>query len=333
MTSTSTPKGKQDVSKSTSSAFYRILTSSPDASTTLVDDPAHRTYLSLLLCANDACMGVDGDVEATSLFVPNYPLVREFCCNICGVSFVACFECKAQLKTIATVRKHLHRRHAVTVDPAPELGVTGGHESLEDSDDLDDDQLDVPGFSPLLVDQFPHCPPESQRFFQRNQLPDGGSKYLAGLACCELEAMEVSDLDPLEVKMVAQTAQLVSQLSRRNRTLLASLSESIVDVVKRQRSESLELEANPEKERRPFAISPITDPALLRSTFIKGKFAYLPNLPRPEARECVAHSYCLPSECVQNSLAFGHDLDEVVTRPLPLAPTPTAMKVKLTPES
>jgi hypothetical protein len=332
MTSTSPPKGKEDHgSKSKDSAFNRILTTSMD-STTFAPDPAYLANLSLLVCVNYSCVG--GDVTATSLFVPDHPLVREFFCNLCGVSFVACFQCQAQLKTIATVRQHLRLKHAVTDIPPPEdEEVTGGHEVVEDPVDTEADQRDVllPSQS-LLQDQFPHCPPESQRFFHSNQLPDGGSKYLAGLACCELEALEVSDLDPLEVKMVAQTAQLVSQLSRRNRTLLASLSKSIVDVVKRQRSESLELEANPEKERRPFAISPITDPALLRSTFIKGKCAYLPNLPRPQARDCVAHSYCLPSECVQNSLAFGHDLDEVAAPASPLAPTlyPLA-KLALTP--
>jgi hypothetical protein len=89
MTSTSPPKGKEDHgSKSKDSAFNRILTTSMD-STTFAPDPAYLANLSLLVCVNYSCVG--GDVTATSLFVPDHPLVREFFCNLCGVSFVTCF--------------------------------------------------------------------------------------------------------------------------------------------------------------------------------------------------------------------------------------------------
>ena len=59
-------------------------------------------------------------------------------------------------------------------------------------------------------------------------------------------------------------------------------------------------------------MAPITDAQTMRSSIMEGKHAYLPNLPTRTQHECTGHAYCLPTDCLQDSLAFGHDMEFLI---------------------
>jgi hypothetical protein len=52
-------------------------------------------------------------------------------------------------------------------------------------------------------------------------------EYLAGKAYFGLSVFEEGELDPMEIKMLIQTAELVSELSHQNRERLCALTKSI----------------------------------------------------------------------------------------------------------
>ena len=115
-------------------------------------------------------------------------------------------------------------------------------------------------------------------------------------------------LDPGEVAMYAQTAELAGHLTKPNRDRLAHLTKSICEVVEKQTVEEMEFEAG-DRTRRPFIIRPLTTPNDIRMQFFDGKEALFKLLPHPPLLECEGHAYSLYSDCVRDALGKGYDLD------------------------
>jgi hypothetical protein len=194
------------------------------------------------------------------------------------------------------------------------LGETDGFNGYVFDNNMD--QPNVPGPPPvpptisLLPEDFPFCRPASQNYFFHNQEKGGGIAYLAGKAGCELDNIEAGDIHPLEAKMIAQTAQLATDLGITNRNRLADLTNTVTEVVRMQTMDDLGL--LDKHEQHDFHIRPICCPIELRSSIMEGQYAFVPNLPHPEPHECEGHAYCLPTDCLQDSLASGHDLEHLL---------------------
>jgi hypothetical protein len=268
-----------------------------------------------------------------------YSFVGKYSCGHCHHDFHVCFPCSASFSNGNAKGNHcrlthpkswkegksgrIKRKRNAAQGPIVMVDDLDIHEeaSLDSlSNYVDDASNDPPaGFqiAPTLLptlqnrvalippNLFPYCTPASQKFFHHNQLPGGGISYLAGLAGLGLDSVANGEIDPLQVKMYAQTAQLAADLGITNRQRLADLTLTICEVVTKQAQE--------EEDDREFSfpVYPITDPAEMRSSIMEGNYAYLPNLPHPEAKECMGHAYCLPTDCLQDSLAFGHDLEYI----------------------
>jgi hypothetical protein len=161
-------------------------------------------------------------------------------------------------------------------------------------------------------------------FFNESQRPGGGLEYLVGMSKFGMTDL-AGELDPAEVKMYVQTAEMAGILTRPNRDRLAQLTKSICDVVENQTKEELEIQAGT-KPRRPFIIRPLKTPNEIRSQLYDKSTALFRILPQPPLFECEDHAYSLYSDCVRDALGKGYDLDLVhpltgaETNPVPVYP-------------
>ena len=146
-------------------------------------------------------------------------------------------------------------------------------------------------------------------FYHESKDIGSGLQYLVGKARFKNPCM-AGLLDPDEVMMYAQTAELANQLTRPNRDRLAHLTKSIVDVVRKQTVEESEVLAGI-RPRRAFVIHPLVTPNEIRGEFFENVDALFNILPHPPLFECEDHAYSLYSDCVRDALGKGYDLDFV----------------------
>lgn len=153
----------------------------------------------------------------------------------------------------------------------------------------------------------------SQQFFFEDQ--DGrGLEYLAGLAQFGPIALPEDALDPTEVKMLLQTAELAALLSVSDREKLANYTDTVCQVVERQTVEKAEVKAKRQKLRT-WALHPIRDAYEMRRQMKDGSVhSMMANAPRVDVKEVGRHAVCLPSDCIQDLLGHGLPLQFVPSR-------------------
>ena len=150
----------------------------------------------------------------------------------------------------------------------------------------------------------------SREYFFRNQTGEG-IPYLVSRAQFGLPNIPPGELDPKEVRMLLQAAELASSLPRNENAKLASYTKSVVEVVRKQTLEAIEVTAKRQKVR-PWAILPITSSQQMRRQTKNGsKDSIMYTLPHPEVVTVGAHAISRPSDCLQDLVGHGFPLDFV----------------------
>ena len=154
----------------------------------------------------------------------------------------------------------------------------------------------------------------SRESFFRNQNGEG-IPYLVSRAQFGLPNIPPGDLDPKEVRILLQAAELAASLPRNENGKLASYTKSVVEVVRNQTLEEIEVKAKRQKVR-PWAILPITSSQQMRRQTKNGsKDSIMYMVPHPEVVTVGAHVISLPSDCLQDLVGHGFPLDFVPSVP------------------
>jgi hypothetical protein len=154
------------------------------------------------------------------------------------------------------------------------------------------------------------CRHASREFFFKNQTEEG-MPYLASRAQFGLPNIESDALDPKEVRMLLEAAELAASLPRMDRDRLARYTKSVVEVVRNQTLEEIEVKAK-RQPVRPWAITPITTSKQMRRQMKDGsKDSIMYTVPHPEVVVVGSHAVSLPSDCLQDLVGHGFPLDFV----------------------
>lgn len=152
--------------------------------------------------------------------------------------------------------------------------------------------------------------PLSREFFFHDQ-KDNGMKYLAARAQFGFPDIDPDLLDPQEVKMLLQTAELATSLPLQDRQRLARFTNTVVEVVKKQTLEHVEVKAK-RKRRRKWILSPIISEKQMRRQMKDGSLdSMMETVPRPEVLNIGVHAVSLPSDCLQDLAGHGFPLEYV----------------------
>ena len=111
----------------------------------------------------------------------------------------------------------------------------------------------------------------------------------------------MESLDKLEVRFHFRMASLLCSLTRGQRDDLAAVCNMCVTIAQNQLKDS----NNRSLTRLPCSYQ------LMRSLYIKGKGAMLPNLPRPSVQLIGEHGYISLFECVADLLGHGLDVQHI----------------------
>jgi hypothetical protein len=153
----------------------------------------------------------------------------------------------------------------------------------------------------------------SREFFFRDQTGDG-TKYLAARAQFGRPNIPPHLLDPVEVSMIMQTAELASSLPKADRLRLAKYTNTVCDVVKKQTLEEVEVAAN-RQSVRPWTLLPITSAFQMRRQMKDGSIdSIMHTVPHVHIMEIGSHAVSLPSDCLQDLAGHGFPLDFVPNR-------------------
>jgi hypothetical protein len=136
-------------------------------------------------------------------------------------------------------------------------------------------------------------------YFKQQQLGDFGASYLVGLS--NFNVKDVVDIKPVEIQMHLNIAALTSTMTRGQREQLATILKDTADVAVQQ--------SHLRGADRAWMTKIPTTPGDIRSLYIEGKCALLPNLPRPEVTVVDDHAYVSLKDCVADLLGHGFELD------------------------
>jgi hypothetical protein len=146
---------------------------------------------------------------------------------------------------------------------------------------------------------------KSGLFYLKNH--DGhGMEYLVGKACFGLSIFDEGDIDLMEVQMMIQTAELVSELSHQNRERLCALTKSISSVITKIVEDKMH-----KKSFRPWKIHRITTMFDMRRVILEGATSLFNVIAKPVVNYHGGFGYILPSHCIQDALGHGFDLEFV----------------------
>ena len=244
-----------------------------------------------------------------------YIWARRVRCPACQTSWTICAECTDQRKHMTTMNSlytHQYRSHRATANKPHGLQQESCAEFNSSIDiDTDDESMQQGDSSFLGSDLHAKALPGKPKFnfsgaqnttyFMKEHGGEGlGRAYLVGKSQFQLGNIGV-DVLPDEVALHMNIAELVGSLTSGQRNKLSTVLCQVVSVTRRQCSN------DPLSSRWDTRVP--TSVAELRSMYVEGCHALLPNLPRPPVHVIGSHAYVSLKDCVADLLGHGIDVD------------------------
>ena len=250
-------------------------------------------------------------------------------CNNCSptISWSVCTTCSGKCKILQTtdqIYQHHYHQHRVPEkhqessedpDELHSMDVGGGENFSEEEEGFQSD-------SRVLLD---FTSDENKAYFHHEFQGDKlGITYLAARSAFKQKQPPMENINEEDVKLQLLLAEMCYNLSHGEREKLAN----IVDLIVKQTKCNQEFEAENENNEAAMSksngdgcgewvprMTAATTPAEMRSQFIDGKHAVVPNLPHPKVQQVGQHAYISVIECIQDLLGHGIQLD-VIAPPL-----------------
>jgi hypothetical protein len=226
-------------------------------------------------------------------------------CSVCGCQWNVCKECKNSRKPMLDKKSLYHHnyKHKQATEfesknkrfkSAPSLDDTGV--TLDESSKSIERKC-LLGENPA----FDHFRGENNKnYFKMQHKGNHGAAYLVGLSNFKLPNV-FENVHPKEVSMHLHIAALACTLTRGQRSQLAAVCDHVADAAVRQHS----------SKQKAWETKIPTSAAAMRSIYVKGKSALLPNLPRPSVTVVDDHAYMSLKDCVADLLGHGYELDSI----------------------
>jgi hypothetical protein len=190
------------------------------------------------------------------------------------------------------------------------LDIMGKSEECENNGFFDDNHLYstvAPDVDQMLRFQLPG-PPDfskanavSQNFFASKNAGTGlGCALLVGQSQFQLTNI-ASKMQPKEVTLQIEIAELAYNISTEQRWKLASILNSCEEVLLSQRKVTSNTSSWPTSIPRSLRD--------IRSFYLEGKWAIIPNLPRPAVNNISEHVYVSLTDCMMDMLGHGISID------------------------
>ena len=234
-----------------------------------------------------------------------------FVCNLCPVQ-------RSLMTNWSDVTRHnRYRKHNNTSNVGnaskrqkETMDVMGKSEECENDGFFDDNHLYstvAPDVDKMLRFQLPG-PPDfskanavSQNFFASENAGTGlGCALLVGQSQFQLTNI-ASKMQPKEVTLQIEIAELAYNISTEQRRKLASILNSCEEVLLSQRENTSNTSSWPTSIPRSLRD--------IRSFYLEGKWAIIPNLPRPAVQNIGEHAYVSLTDCVVDMLGHGISID------------------------
>lgn len=140
-------------------------------------------------------------------------------------------------------------------------------------------------------------------YFQNQHFGSLGAAYLVGNSMFH-DAESAKNIEKDEVAMHLNVASLVCTLTRSQRDQLAVILDQVTTAAVNQFSA--------EASEKVWSTKIPRTPGDIRNLYVRGKFAILPNLPRPPVLIVGDHGYVSLKDCVADLLGHGLEVDNVV---------------------
>jgi hypothetical protein len=237
-------------------------------------------------------------------------------CPTCAESWTICAECRNQRKAMTTsgsiymhnYKKHRGQSHSFTapIDPlaSPRIDSIADHDFSKSDMSADDDDA----WNKLRSKALPGAPSfnfscdHNRDYFQVESNHGLGRAYLVGQSQFKLGIVG-PDLNCNEVDMHLSIACLVGSITSGQRDKLATVLRQVVAVTQQQCSD--------QRVTSKWTTQVPTTPAELRAKYVEGKYALLPNLPRPPVHIVGDHAYVSLKDCVADLLGHGLEVDSI----------------------
>ena len=252
----------------------------------------------------------------------NHQWAVRLACPKCGNRWTVCTKCANQRLPMVSDRmvyNHNYKKHRSTSEDsgsrrmrttssrAFDSSITQEHLDLETSSAHDETVCDT--FLCKLTSKaltrsepsFSFSRSYNTDYFQMEHNQGMGRAFLVGQSLFHL-GIVASDLNSVEVEMHLHIAGLVCAITTGQREKLATILRYVVDVTKLQCSGKLTSRWTTEV--------PMTA-AELRAKYVEGKYALLPNLPRPPVSMVGDHGYVSLKDCIADLLGHGLDVDNI----------------------
>ena len=179
------------------------------------------------------------------------------------------------------------------------------------------------GVSPPAVRDTRFSRQESTAYYTHNYHKQNGIAYLVSRAFYQ-GSIEPADIPKDDVAICLQVVLLVHALSTKKLSLLGSFLEKLftrLDQVEEERESERNYECpncrcqKCRRRRKEVQVRPtrkITVPPIprnlmtIRASILKGRDAFIPNLPHPKVYSTFGHWYVLPSDCIKHFMAKGN---------------------------
>jgi hypothetical protein len=238
-------------------------------------------------------------------------------CPTCCGTWTICSECARQripLLTSSAEYSHQYRKHHQSrieedgSDHVPWFPIQHGYEL--DSSSMDHHVLATAANTPVIrklqsmilpgPPTFNYTSAHNKNYFKKENKGGLGQAYLVGQSQFKLGVVgEHMATDEVELHM--NIAALVSAITTGQRDKLAVILQQVVSVTRRQCLDKSS--ASHWVTRVPV------NSAELRSMYVEGKHAVLPNLPRPPVQVIGDHAYVSLKDCISDLLGHGMELD------------------------
>jgi hypothetical protein len=156
----------------------------------------------------------------------------------------------------------------------------------------------------LLPPTFEHFSGNNNyNYFINQHRGNMGGAYLVGKSVFKLNNLS-SELDPTEVEMHLDIAALICTMTRGQRDRFAAILNNVANV-------AISHHCSTNRSTNEWATVIPRTPALIRSLYVEGKDALLPNVPRPQVTIVDDHAYVSLQDCVADLLGHGFELDSI----------------------
>jgi len=226
-------------------------------------------------------------------------------CFQCNASWHVCRQCSSQRKAFRNVEslyRHHNRFHQVKI-------VHSRKRSQSSINDIDDMHYDDSQHNSITINDTQHPPFLLANFNGIHNLDYFHWHHHGGFGASSLVSRSVFGtvdecpiIDPAHVAMHLSLATLVSSITRAQRDQLADVLRYVSQVSVIQHENSV---CDVLPTRIPQSSSD------LRSLYILGKDAMVPNLPRPNVQIVNDHAYVSLKECVADLLGHGLPLSYI----------------------